>query len=125
MGENNRVLVVDDDDDIREVMQEALVAEGFHVDLAKDGEDALHRLESGHQAPVILLDMMMPRMDGEAFLKALREKPGMADAPVVVISGNAGAREKASDLHAAACFVKPFELDELLSVVRRLTHSAH
>jgi CheY-like chemotaxis protein len=70
-----------------------------------------------------LLDMMMPRMDGETFLRALRARPPLADAPVVVISGNAAAREKANALHAAACLVKPFELDELLGLVRRLTPS--
>ena len=122
MGQASKtVLVVEDDDDIREVMQEALSSEGFHVDVAKDGLDALGKLDDGGGRPLILLDMMMPKMDGEAFLKALRGRPALADAPVVVISGNAAAREKANSLHAAACLVKPFELDELLGVVRRLT----
>jgi CheY-like chemotaxis protein len=124
MVESNQILVVDDDDDIREVMQEALVAEGFRVDVAKDGQEALSRLETGEQAPLILLDMMMPRMDGETFLKVLRERPRLADARVVVISGNARVRDQASDLRAAACFVKPFELEELLSVIRRLTRQS-
>ena len=63
--------------------------------------------------------MMMPNMDGETFLGALRGKPALAGVPVVVISGNAVARERARELEAAACLVKPFELDELLGVVRR------
>lgn len=125
MADNERILVVEDDDDIREAMQEALACEGFHVDVAKDGLDALGQLDAGGAgAPLILLDMMMPKMDGEAFLKALRGRPALADAPVVVISGNAAAREKASSLHAAACLVKPFELEELLGLVRRLTGAA-
>ncbi len=115
------ILVVEDDDDIREVMQELLASEGFQVDVAKDGVDALDKLASDTTPPLILLDMMMPKMDGETFLKLLRDRPAMADAPIVVISGNAAAREKARDLHAAACLVKPFELDELLGVVRRLS----
>jgi CheY-like chemotaxis protein len=123
MSENERILVIEDDDDIREVMQEALASEGFRVDVAKDGLDALGKLDEGEGAPLILLDMMMPKMDGETFLKALRGRPALADAPVVVISGNAAVREKASSLHAAACLVKPFELDELLGVVRRLTQA--
>jgi len=125
MISSERILVIDDDDDIREVMQDVLASEGFVVDAAKDGLDALDKLgHDGHDGhpPLILLDMMMPNMDGEAFLKALRGKPDLADAPVVVISGNAAVREKANNLHAAACLVKPFELDELLGVVRRLTH---
>jgi DNA-binding response OmpR family regulator len=124
MTDNGQILVIEDDDDIREVMQEALASEGFHVDVARDGKDGLDvldKLDGGGGKPLILLDMMMPKMDGEAFLKALRGRPALADAPVVVISGNASVREKASSLHAAACLVKPFELDELLGIVRRLT----
>jgi CheY-like chemotaxis protein len=123
MSPGDRILVVDDDDDIREVMQELLAAEGFQVDVAKDGLDALGKLEAQPSPPLILLDMMMPRMDGEAFLKALRAKPALANASVVVISGNAAAREKAGYLHAAGCLVKPFELDELLDLVRRVPRS--
>ena len=118
----DRILVVDDDDDIREVMQELLVAEGFQVDVAKDGLDALGKLDvEATTPPLILLDMMMPRMDGEAFLHALRAKPALANASVVVISGNGAAREKADNLQAAGCLVKPFELDELLQLVHQIT----
>lgn len=124
MISGDRILVVDDDDDIREVMQEVLTTEGFRVDVAKDGLDALSKLEVEAPPPLILLDMMMPRMDGEAFLKELRGKPALADADVVIISGNAAAREKACNLQAVACLMKPFELDELLGLVRGLTRSA-
>ncbi|HEY4395500.1 MAG TPA: response regulator [Polyangia bacterium] len=120
MGPGERILVVEDDDDIREVVEEVLSSEGYRVDVAKDGLDALGKLDGASRPPLILLDMMMPRMDGEAFLRALRDLPALADAAVVVISGNAAVREKASALHAAACLVKPFELDELLGLVRRL-----
>jgi two-component system response regulator MprA len=125
MSPGDRILVVDDDDDIREVMQELLSAEGFQVEVAKDGIDALGKLEAATSPPLILLDMMMPRMDGEAFLKTLRGKPALASASVVVISGNAAAREKAGNLQAAGCLVKPFELDELLGLVRRIPRSDH
>lgn len=117
------VLVVEDDDDIRDVLQEVLTAEGFRVDVAKDGLDALGKLETGAAPPVILLDMMMPKMDGETFLKTLRSRPALAGAPVIVISGNPVAREKARKLEAVACLVKPFEIDDLLSVVRKFARS--
>ena len=120
MGPGDRILVVEDDDDIREVVEEVLASEGYRVDVAKDGIDALGKLAGEARPPLILLDMMMPRMDGETFLRALRARPALADAPVVVISGNATVRERASALNAAACLVKPFELDELLGLVRRL-----
>ncbi len=121
MVANDRVLVIEDDDDIRDVLQEVLAAEGLRVDVAKDGLEALDKLDSSGKPPVILLDMMMPRMDGETFLRHLRDLPAMAGASVVVISGNAAARDKARELSAAACLVKPFELDELLGVIHRLT----
>jgi CheY-like chemotaxis protein len=123
MVARDRVLVVEDDDDIREVMELLLSAEGFHVDVAKDGLDALEKLEPDQKPPLILLDMMMPRMDGEAFINAVRNQPALAATPIVVISGNAAAREKADRLRASACLVKPFELEELLSLVRRLMPS--
>jgi CheY-like chemotaxis protein len=116
-----RVLVVEDDDDIRDVIQEVLSSEGLRVDTARDGLEALRKLDSGSDPPVILLDMMMPNMDGETFVQVLRGRPGLANAPVVVMSGNAAARERARALHAAACLVKPFELDELLEIVHRFT----
>jgi len=125
MVSSERILVVDDDDDIREVLQDVLISEGFDVDSAKDGVDALDKLRRDGHPALILLDMMMPNMDGEAFLKVLRARPDLADALIVVISGNAAVREKANTLHAAACLVKPFELDELLGVVHRLTHNGH
>jgi chemosensory pili system protein ChpA (sensor histidine kinase/response regulator) len=117
----DRILVVEDDDDIREVVEEILSSEGYRVEVAKDGIDALGKLDGDTRPLLILLDMMMPRMDGETFLRALRARPPLADAPVVVISGNAAARERAHALHAAACLVKPFELDELLGLVRGLS----
>jgi CheY-like chemotaxis protein len=113
------VLVVEDDDDIRDVIQEVLSSEGLRVDTARDGLEALRKLDGGADPPVILLDMMMPNMDGETFLHTVRNKPGLADVPVVVMSGNAAARECARDLNAVACLVKPFELEDLLEIVHR------
>ena len=116
MSPGDRILVVEDDEDIREVMRDVLAAEGFNVDVAKDGIDALGKLELEARPPLILLDMMMPRMDGETFLQALRGNPALADASVVVISGNAAARERAGKHRAVGCLVKPFELEELLGL---------
>jgi len=124
MASDGPILVVEDDDDIRDVMQDILASEGFRVDVAKDGLDALSKLDVGAEPPLILLDMMMPRMDGEAFLKVLRDKPTLAHAPVVVISGSAAARETARKLQATACLMKPFELDELLGMIRRVMREA-
>jgi CheY-like chemotaxis protein len=115
-----RVLLVEDDQDIRELLKDVLGLEGYHVEVAKDGLDALGKLDGDPQPSVIVLDMMMPRMDGETFLEELRRDPTRVDTPVVVVSGNSTAREKARDLRVAACLTKPFELAELLGVLRGL-----
>ena len=119
MTRPERILVIDDDDDIRAVMEEVLAAAGYQVDVARDGAEGLAKL-SGGAPPLILLDMMMPNMDGETFLKTLRGTPLMQDAPVVVVSGSAGVRQRASALDVAGCLEKPFELDDLMGVVSRL-----
>jgi CheY-like chemotaxis protein len=114
-----RILVIDDDEDIRTVLQEVLAAAGYQVEVARDGAEALAKLP-GAAPPLILLDMMMPNMDGETFLKTLRGTPHMQDALVVVVSGSAGVRQRASTLDVAGCLEKPFELDALMGVVSRL-----
>jgi CheY-like chemotaxis protein len=114
-----RILVVEDDDDIRETLREVLIAEGYEVDEARDGVEALLQLQNGEHASLVLLDMMMPRMDGETFLVSLRRRPELAGVHVVVISGNTRARDRARELAAEACLVKPFEIDDLLGVVHR------
>jgi len=120
MPTTQRILVVEDDDDIRETLREVLAAEGYEVDEARDGLEAFVQLQDGEHASLILLDMMMPRMDGETFLASLRRRPELAGVHVVVISGNTRARERARELAADACLVKPFEIEDLLGVVHRL-----
>lgn len=115
-GQAMSILIVDDDEDIRDLLSLILRLEGHEVQLAVDGVDALARL-STHRPSVILLDMMMPRLDGEGFLKELRNNPQLADIPVVLISGHQAARQKAVELGVAGCLVKPIELTDLLSTL--------
>lgn len=118
------ILVVEDDEDIRDVMAMALGANGYAVELAADGLDAIQRLSRGLRPALILLDMMMPRMDGEAFLCALHERPEFAQIPVVLLSGHSAVRQKAAELHTSGYLVKPIQLDDLLSVVTRFVAHA-
>lgn len=122
------VLIVDDDIDIRELMKMLLEAEGYSVDVAADGLEALRRLQTGQRPGLILLDLMMPRMDGEQFVKEMHSK-GCDDVPVVLVSGHVGAQKKAVELDAAGCLMKPVECDELLNIVRQvaptLAHKSH
>jgi CheY-like chemotaxis protein len=109
-----RVLVVDDERDIRLAMAEALEDEGYEVDTARDGAEALAHLRAFHPQ-VVLLDLMMPGMDGWEFRRMQRLDPELALIPVVVISALGAVK----DLDAQDYIQKPFELDQLLSVVGR------
>ncbi len=118
-----RILVVDDDNDFREILSAVLAAEGHEVRGAVDGVAALEELQLGGRPSLILLDMMMPRLDGEGFMRALRSDPGLADIPVVIVTAHPGAREKAAALGAAGCLLKPVELGDLVATVERTGRS--
>jgi CheY-like chemotaxis protein len=89
------VLVVDDDPDILEAICDILETEGYEVARARHGEEALMRVEARRPA-VILLDLMMPVMDGVAFAQALRLRPAVRDVPIVVISADGNPQRAAS-----------------------------
>jgi DNA-binding response OmpR family regulator len=93
-------------------------ADGYRVDVAADGLDALEQLQRGHRPALILLDLMLPRLDGEQFLKQVRMGP-FADVPVVVLSGHSDGKNKAHALKVASYLNKPVEADELLNTVRK------
>jgi two-component system, chemotaxis family, chemotaxis protein CheY len=121
---NTTILVVEDDPDIAELIQLILERNGYSVRVAGDGLDALQQLRTGLEPDLILLDLMMPRMDGEQFMKRMRGDY-YADIPVVILSGHVSAQTKAGELHAACCLMKPVESNELLQVVKQfaLAHS--
>jgi two-component system chemotaxis response regulator CheY len=115
-----RVLVVEDDTDIRETVAELLVEEGYEVRTAVSGRDALELLEGADPLPdLVLLDLMMPIMDGWTFYDHLQKQPRWATLPIVVISADANVHEKAARLNPVACLRKPVGIDELLGVVGR------
>jgi two-component system response regulator MprA len=120
-----RILVIDDDRDIREIVVELLAAEGHEVAGAVDGAAAIDQLQRGARPSLIFLDMMMPRLDGEGFLKAMRSDPSLADIPVVILTAHPGAQLKATELGAAGCLRKPVEIDDLLATVERARPQAH
>ena len=124
MEPSRRVLVVDDDDDIRKLVCLILASEGYEAIPASDGIEALRLVHERGRPSLILLDIMMPRMDGEAFVAALNLSPDLRTIPVVVMSGHNDAREKSRTCSARRCLVKPVDVDDLLSTVREFSASS-
>jgi CheY-like chemotaxis protein/predicted transcriptional regulator len=115
----NLVMVVDDDATTREELAEILREEGYEVVTAANGKDALRALRAGQRPGLILLDLAMPVMDGDAFASELRRDPGLVELPVVLLSGQSAAREIATRVEARACLVKPVTYPALLDTVER------
>jgi CheY-like chemotaxis protein len=109
------ILLVDDDDAIRETVAIALTSEGHRVESARDGIEALEILNGNQRPSLILLDRMMPVMDGEEFLTALRRDSRFFDLPVILIS--ALTDHPISELSNVSVLRKPFDLDHLFSKV--------
>ena len=116
-----RVLVVDDDDVIRQLITVNLELEGFDVATAIDGQDCLDRVKDV-RPDVITLDIMMPRLDGWEAASRLRADPATAGIKVVLLSARAQEAdlERGSRIGVDAYLTKPFDPDELIEVVRRL-----
>jgi CheY-like chemotaxis protein len=112
------VLVVDDQEDIREFIALVLGNEGYRVSTAADGFAALERTASEPSIAVVLLDMRMPGMDGWQFAQKYREQPG-PHAAIVVLTAAQDAAARAAQIQAEDYLGKPFDLDDLLSVVAR------
>jgi CheY-like chemotaxis protein len=110
------VLVIDDDEGIRTVMAEILELLGYQVTVAADGQEAVDLLDVGLEPAAIVLDMMMPRMDGWTFLSKIRGDPKYRELPVVVASAVVGE----CPLGADAWLQKPFDLADLDREVARL-----
>lgn len=112
------VLIVEDDADLREMMAQLLSLEGYRADAVANGSDALEYLADGADTPdVILLDLMMPVMDGWEFRRRQLENPRIAGVPVVVLSAVDPSRMP--ELGGAAFLKKPLDFDRLLELVRR------
>ena len=112
-----RILVVDDDDAIRDFVREALEFEGYPVETVADGAEALAAIERDPPG-LMLLDMRMPVLDGWGVVEALRQRE--IRLPVVVMTAAQDARRWAEEVGAAAHLAKPFEIDDLFGVVDRL-----
>ncbi len=114
------ILIVEDDLDIQEYLADILRDEGYEVMTASNGQEACDRLRSPSALPdLILLDLMMPIMDGWQFRAEQLKDAALALIPVIVLSGSIDVRKESAALGAAGYATKPFKLDALLSTIRR------
>jgi CheY-like chemotaxis protein len=114
----HKVMVVEDDEEIREALLEILEEHGCEVVGAANGALALSYLKSTDSLPcLILLDLMMPVMDGQAFREAQVEDPALANIPIVVVSAYRDVEANAEKLKAATYIKKPPKIEELFSAI--------
>jgi CheY-like chemotaxis protein len=114
------VLVVDDDPDIREAVADVLSDEGYPIEMASNGREALDVLRAGKSKPhLILLDLMMPELDGWGFMAELEKLPELSSIPVIVFSAHGVNAETVATLKVCGFLRKPLRLQDLLDLVGR------
>ena len=114
------ILIVDDDPSILTVISQLLEEEGYPVETATNGAEALKRVEQIHPA-LVLLDMNMPVLNGWDFARQAQER-GL-DVPIVVMTAGERAHRAAEEIHALGYLAKPFEIEQLLDTVEHLYHA--
>jgi len=122
-GQGSLILVVEDDMDASQVVCDVLGDHGFMVRTATDGREAFEALQHGLRPALVLLDMMLPRMDGWQLMAAIKRDPELASLPVVLFSAHADVARAAEELGAAGYIEKPLGVDALLSAIVRHAHS--
>jgi CheY-like chemotaxis protein len=111
------ILVVEDDTSIRELLVELLESEGYHVASVVNGLEGLKYLQAEQKPDLILIDLMMPVMDGYSFRTEQLKHSDWSKIPTVVMSAEANAKEKMKNFNITAFLSKPVELDTILKTV--------
>ena len=112
------VLVVDDDAEVRDLLRVALSADGYHVAAVSNGRDALHHLRSQAETCIIVLDLILPVMDGAQFRRVQLQDRSLAWIPIIVMSGADDAYRRARELGARHLLRKPLDLDDVRRTLR-------
>jgi CheY-like chemotaxis protein len=120
-GDGPRILVVDDDPGILAIVRDVLQQQGYRVETASNGAEALRSVEA-RRPSFVLLDVHMPILSGEGFVKGMRERG--IDLPVVVMTAGPAAEHWSTALEAQGTIPKPFGIPDLLAVAARFTRSA-
>ena len=115
-----KILVVDDERAVRESLRRALELEGYEIELAGDGNEALYRLESSGEPDAMILDVLMPGVDGLEVCRRIRGTGSKL--PVLMLTARTEIEDRVAGLDAGAddYVTKPFALEELLARVRAL-----
>lgn len=113
MNESHTVLIVEDEEELREGMRDALELNGYEVLAARDGLEAIEGLDGNRRICLVLLDLVMPRMNGWDFYAALRALPGYSDVPVIVHSSSF----QPAPQGVTRVLTKPLSFRQLMSVV--------
>lgn len=118
-----KILIVDDDEDIVFVLGERLRQEGYEVLSAADGEQALNQIQK-NTPDVVVLDLMLPKVDGNTVRLKMKDNPETANIPVIIITGKIQLKELLAlgeDMSIAAYLEKPFTVNALLEKIRQIT----
>ncbi|MBR8826643.1 MAG: hybrid sensor histidine kinase/response regulator [Gomphosphaeria aponina SAG 52.96 = DSM 107014] len=121
--EKNTVMVVDDSINVRRFLALTLEKAGYRVEQAKDGQEAIEKLQSGIPVGAVVCDIEMPRLDGYGFLAYIKADPNCKNIPVAMLTSRSGNkhRQLAMNLGASAYFSKPFKEHELLQTLKKFT----
>jgi CheY-like chemotaxis protein len=123
-AQTSTILVVEDDIEIRDAMTMVLEGEGFAIRTARDGKEALEVLHEGVRPSLILLDLMMPGMNGWEFRDEQKRSDELASIPVVFVSALDPGSQRTASLDGAGFLRKPFNLSSLLAAVWRVVPSS-
>jgi CheY-like chemotaxis protein len=116
---SSRILVVEDQDDVAQLIDVVLKGEGYTVAIARDGAQGL-MMSRDWQPDLILMDIMLPGVDGGTLIARLRQEPETADLPIIAMSASRTLRDRTPELQADALLSKPFDVDALLVQVQFL-----
>lgn len=120
MADPRHIMIIEDDPSVRTLLDKALTAKGYRVSLVSDGLEGLTSLET--QTPdLLIVDIMMPRLDGMTFVKAIKANPSTAEMPVIFLTAKNDPRSMIDGINVGAKFyvTKPFQIDELIRKIEK------
>ncbi|MCI0433864.1 MAG: response regulator [Gemmatimonadetes bacterium] len=120
-AETRTILVIEDDRIVLRLLDHMFTRRGYRVSVAADGREACSLIEEGEPPSLVLLDVMLPYLDGFEVIRRIRERPDWKDVPIIMLTAKAQERNvvRALDAGASDYVVKPFKPEELIARVRR------